>query len=290
MALGGVDLDAHAGEVVAVLGPNGSGKSSLLRLLATASPLQAGSLELLGEPAGPRAALRRRIGFAGDAPVHPGALTARECVALLGRASGLAAADAAARGAAMLERVGLAADAEAPVASVSLGMRRRLMIAETLVHRPGLILLDEPTLGLDPDGLDALARLLAAAVAAGAAAVVASNDVGFAARVATRVTFLRRSLVVGEGTPSALLAQVGAEAVVAVELAAPARRPLRPPPGVRLVEQGEARLTARVPAGAGVLPALLRAVEEAGASVRGVAVREPDLSDVFRALTGETLA
>jgi ABC-2 type transport system ATP-binding protein len=180
--------------------------------------------------------------------------------------------------------------AGAPVASFSLGMRRRLMLAETLVHEPALILLDEPTLGLDPDGLDVLVELLQSRAATGASAVIATNDVAFAARVAHRVLLLHRGRVVTHGTPAALLDQLGADAIVDVALSAPARAAIRLPAEARLTAQTNELLTLRMPRGGGVLPALLRAVEESGAAVRAVSIREPDLSDVFRAATGDALA
>ena len=290
VALQDVDFEAGPGEVVAVLGPNGSGKTTLLRLLATAAPVQTGALELFGAPADRAPRTRRRLGFAGDVPVHADALTAAESVELLGRASGLPPDEARYRSRELLADVGLGAEADARVSSFSFGMRRRLLLAETLVHDPSLILLDEPTLGLDPDGLDVLVSLLEALAAAGACAVVATNDVAFAARAAHRVLLLHRGRVVARGTPAALLDQLGADAIVEVVLSTPARSSVQLPDGARLTGQTGETLSLRMPRGGGALPALLRAVEDAGAGVRSVSVREPDLSDVFRAATGEALA
>ena len=290
VALRDVDLEAGAGDLIGVLGPNGSGKTTLLRLLATAAPVQTGSLEILGAMARGVPSIRRRLGFAGDVPVHADAITASESVELLGRASGLGAEEARQRGSELLARVGLGAEADSPVSSFSFGMRRRLLLAETLVHEPALILLDEPTLGLDPEGLDVLVGLLQSRAAAGACAVIATNDVAFAARVAHRVLLLHRGRVVAHGTPQSLLEQLGADAIVEVALGVPPRAVVQLPPGARLTAQTGDLLALRMPRGGGALPALLRAIEDAGAAVRAVSIREPDLSDVFRAATGEALS
>ncbi|MFI5279707.1 MAG: ABC transporter ATP-binding protein [Gemmatimonadales bacterium] len=214
-ALLALDLDVAAGEVVGVLGPNGAGKTSLLRLLATGRRPAAGTLALLGEDAShPTAALRRKIGVAGDEAVHLDALSGRENLALFARAAGLSRAAAARAADPMLDRFHLTADADRPVAEYSLGMRRRLLLAEALAHEPRLVVLDEPTTGLDPEGRDALRAVLRERAAAGAAVVCASNDVAEVERLADRVIFLRDGRKVLEGGPRDLIAALGDKPVV----------------------------------------------------------------------------
>jgi ABC-type multidrug transport system ATPase subunit len=216
-ALFSLDLDVAAGEVVGVLGPNGAGKTSLLRLLATGRRPSAGTLALLGEDASrPTAALRRRIGVAGDEAVHVDALTGRENLALFARAAGLSPADAARAAESMLDRFHLSADADRPVEEYSLGMRRRLLLAEALAHEPRLMVLDEPTTGLDPEGRDALREVLKERATAGAAVVCASNDVAEVERLADRVIFLRAGRKVLEGGPRDLIAALGEKPVAFV--------------------------------------------------------------------------
>jgi ABC-2 type transport system ATP-binding protein len=214
-ALIALDFDVAAGEVVGVLGPNGAGKTSLLRLLATGRRPAAGTLALLGVDASrPSSALRRRIGVAGDEAVHVDALTGRENLALFARAAGLPVGDAANAAATMLDRFHLSSDADRPVAEYSLGMRRRLLLAEALAHGPSLIVLDEPTTGLDPEGREALRDALKERAAGGAAVVCASNDVAEVERLAQRVIFLRGGRKVLEGGPRDLIAALGEKPVV----------------------------------------------------------------------------
>jgi len=217
VALEAFDLDVAPGEVVGVLGPNGAGKTSLLRLLATGRRPAAGTLALLGHDAArPTAALRRQIGVAGDDAVHADALTGRENAVLFARAVGLARAEAERAADALLERFRLAADAHRPVGEYSSGMRRRLLLAQALAHAPRLVVLDEPTTGLDPEGRDALREVLDERARAGAAIVCASNDVVEAERMCGRVVFLRAGRKVLEGAPRDLIAALGAREVVEV--------------------------------------------------------------------------
>jgi ABC-type multidrug transport system ATPase subunit len=214
IALSALDLDVAAGEIVGVLGPNGAGKTSLLRLLATSRRPAAGTLALLGRDANPpTAALRRMIGVAGDEAVHVDALTGRENLALFARAAGLSSADASRAADTMLDRFHLTSDSDRPVAEYSLGMRRRLLLAEALAHDPRLLVLDEPTTGLDPEGREALRESLKERAAVGAAVVCASNDVAEVERLADRVIFLRGGRKVLEGGPRDLIAALGEKPV-----------------------------------------------------------------------------
>jgi len=303
-----LDMAVEAGERVAFMGPNGSGKTTLLRVLSTALRPTAGRLRLLGDPVPPATPeLRRRLGVAGDRPVHLDALTGRENLRLFGCASGLSGTDAEARGAALFERFGLTPDADVPVAAWSLGMRRKLLLACAAVHDPELVLLDEPTLGLDPPSIDALLALVAERTSRGrTAAVVASNDPGFVERVADRVLFLDRGRVVLEGTPAGLLEAHGSGAACTVEVRRPdgvpgdgepeGPRALPQRVGERLPKRAgiELRSTARgiearLAGGATDLPALVEAIGAAGLEIRSLDLRAPTLADIFRAETGTSL-
>jgi len=146
-----------AGERVALLGPNGSGKSTLIGLLAGLQSPRAGTVRVLGgDPVRGDARFRRRTAVALDRPAHWEALTGRENALLLASALGLGEDHARARVERLLELFSLTQDADVPVGEYSLGMRRKLLLLEALTGDPEVILMDEPTLGLDPPAVDAL--------------------------------------------------------------------------------------------------------------------------------------
>jgi ABC-2 type transport system ATP-binding protein len=287
-----IDLIVHAGESVVVLGPNGSGKSTLMRLLAGLLRPGNGNVRVLGADPASSTFPRRRVGVALDRPAHWEPLTALENVELIARAAGLSRSGAASEGTALLQRFGL--DTHVPVSEHSLGMNRKLLLAETFVSAPEVLLLDEPTLGLDPTGVDALSALLAERTAAGAAAVIASNDVRAAPALATRIVFLLDGRKVVDDRAEALLSKLrartrlevilGGDGVRAVDVVARAGAPS----AVTLTAQNGA-VVAESSRGAEPLPDLLRWLLDQGVRVSDVRVREPDLGDVFKQLTGATL-
>jgi ABC-2 type transport system ATP-binding protein len=217
VALDGFDLDLAPGEIVGLLGPNGAGKTSALRLLATGRRPAAGSITIHGlDPQrgrGARRQIRRRSGIAGDEPIHIDALTGWENAVGLTMAAGLTRADAVSRVASLLETFALTAEAHRPVSQYSMGMRRRLLLVEALAHDPALLLLDEPTAGLDPEGRIVLADVLASRARHGAAIVLATHDVQGMERLCHRVMFLLAGRTVLEGRPAELLANLKPAAV-----------------------------------------------------------------------------
>lgn len=202
-ALGGVDLDVAAGEVVGILGPNGAGKTSLLRLLCGGRSPTSGSITIPTS--------RADIGIAGDESIHLDALSGLENALIFAELGGLTRASARSRVCALLARFGLDADADRAVSDYSFGMRRKLLLLEALAHEPRLLVLDEPTTGLDQQGRDALHQVLRERVAAGAAAVLASNDPIEPQRLCDRVLFLHRGRIVLEGSPADLIERFGGE-------------------------------------------------------------------------------
>ncbi|HEY8739999.1 MAG TPA: ABC transporter ATP-binding protein [Candidatus Dormibacteraeota bacterium] len=193
-----VDLDVSTGEVLGLMGVNGSGKTTLLSVLATAEPLTSGEVSWFGERAAPGPALRRRLGVVGDAPLHFDELTGEQNAYFFARQYGLERAEATARLEELLAWCGLLDSRDLPVGEYSLGMRRRLSIIEALLHRPDLILMDEPTLGLDHLGAADLAARLRAEAERGAALVLSTNDAALAERVCDRVLFMHQGRVVSE--------------------------------------------------------------------------------------------
>jgi ABC-2 type transport system ATP-binding protein len=280
---GPVDLDAEPGMILGVLGPNGAGKSTLLRVAATVLEPGAGTLRLLGEDAvPPRAALRRRLGWGSDEPVHFDALTGEENAAFFTRA--VTGRHDTALVAHWLETFRLTADAHRPVRTYSLGMRRKLQLAEVFAPRPPLVLLDEPTLGLDAPSLEVLQQTLSEHARPGGTAVLATNDVGFAAATCTRVLFLHEGRMALEGEPAALLARLGATTTFQVSIAAAAAPRLNSE--FEVVSASAELVRVRSASGTSALPRLCQTLVEQDVRIRAIQVLEPDLRDVFRLATG----
>ncbi len=210
-ALHDIDLTVHAGETLALLGPNGSGKSTLLRILAgDLAPSRGARHRIAGDDAAPAL---RRFGYAPDEAAHFDELSGRENAVFFARANGAGprAVDA------LLAAFGLAADAGVAAGEYSFGMRRKLALVEAMAHAPALLLLDEPTIGLDPAALLALTAELQSRTQAGAAVVLATNDAA-AAALATRIVFLHRGRKVADSPAQALLRSVAGETRIDVEL------------------------------------------------------------------------
>jgi ABC-2 type transport system ATP-binding protein len=207
--LGPLDLEVARGSCVGLVGPNGSGKSTLLQLLAGVDRPSAGRVEVLGGAAD-EARVVARTGWMSEDSRYPPELDARGVLALVGSLQGLAARTARERAAVLLERVGLAREARTPLARYSRGMLRRLGLAGALLCEPELVLLDEPTAGLDAPGLELLDRLLGEARARGATVVLASHLVDDVHRHCGRLVVLLRGRIAADGTPEALLGGGGA--------------------------------------------------------------------------------
>ncbi len=200
-ALMDVSAELAPGQVTAIVGPNGAGKSTLLGLLSTLVPPSAGSITWGAEPLGRRSRLRADIGYVGHEPGVYGDLTARQNLALFAALYGVADGVAQAEG--LLSRVGLADGArEAACRTFSRGMLQRLALARALLHRPRLLLFDEPGAALDPAGVDWLAGQLRTEREAGRIVVFVTHDLDAAGAVADHLLILRRGrLVFDEARP-----------------------------------------------------------------------------------------
>jgi ABC-type multidrug transport system ATPase subunit len=273
-ALRDVSLRVGPGQVVAVAGPNGSGKSTLVRLLAGDLAHAAGAVAR---------APRTTVGYAADEPVHLEALSTLENARFFARSSGGSAAVAAVDG--LLDAFGLGGELQTPVGELSFGGRRKLLLVEALAHAPDLLLLDEPTVGLDAAGVAALARALDARANAGGAVVLATNDLPAAEALATRVVFLHEGRLVADDTPAALLG--AARRATRIEVTAPPPRPAAVafPAGIRSLEAPDGWIL-EATAGSGVLPAVCAALDAAGVRVEALRIRPPGLADAFAAVTG----
>lgn len=286
--IAGITVGVRQGEVVGLLGPNGGGKSTLLRLLATALRPRRGTLELLGRPAVPPArSLRRVLGYAAESPVHIEPLSGLENAWTFARAAGMNRAAARSAVTDLFERFDLAADGRRAVREYSHGMRRKLLLTAALAHEPRVILLDEPTLGLDAPSRAALHDVLRERAVGGAAVVLATHDLELAGELCDRVVFLLDGQVALEGEPHALLRALSAGTVIRIALREPLAEPLQlGAAGVGLA--GDEEIMLRTPAGAAELPELCATLLRSNVRIHTIELREPDLRAVFMDVTGRS--
>ena len=287
MALDGLTLEVPAGSIFGLLGPNGSGKSTLLSLLAGLRQPSAGDVRVLGQQ--PSVALRARIGLLFQETSLDPLMTPRETLWLHGRLYGLGGHALRDRIGQMLESVALSARAESLVSTLSGGMKRRLELARVLLPSPELILLDEPTTGLDPDAETALWMQLEQANEAGATVVLATNKVHEADKHCQQVAFIHSGRLAAQGTPAQLKAGLKRDAVW-VEW------PEFPPgladevagwQGVGKLTWAHPTLHATVDAASDFVPRLFQA---AGDGIRAVRIRESTLEDAYFDIVGASLA
>ena len=289
-ALDGIRFSVAEGRVFGLLGPNGAGKSTTVRCLVTLTRPDAGDAWVAGRHIVREApAVRRAIGYVPQASGVDREATGRENLVLQGRLQGMAGADLERRAAELLSLFGLAEKADALVKTYSGGQKRRLDVAMGLVHRPQVLFLDEPTTGLDPEARaamwDELARL---ADAETLTILLTTHYLEEADRLAERVAIVSRGKVVVEGRPDDLKRELRGESVT-VELERPdggAPAAIEPLAGVHEVVVDGARLHARVERGAEAAPAILAALEAAGAPARAVTIARPSLDDVYLHYTG----
>ncbi len=294
-ALDGLDLVAHRGRVAAVLGPNGAGKTTFVRAVATLVRPDGGSLNVAGIDAGrDPAAVRRVIGLAGQYAAVEEAMTGRENLEMVGRLFGLDRRAARRAAASVLDQLGLSADADRLVRTYSGGMRRRLDLGASLVGSPRLLLLDEPTTGLDPRSRIALWDAIRALVAAGTDVVLTTQYLDEADQLASDIVIVDRGRVIASGTPSELKARAGRDVVEihvrdadSVPRVADGLRPLDPDPRVDVATR---RVTIGVDDGTARLMEVVRVLDLLGVAVDDVALRRPTLDEVFLTLTGQPVS
>ncbi|MGE0744554.1 MAG: ABC transporter ATP-binding protein [Rhodospirillales bacterium] len=287
--LDGLDLALRPGEIYALLGPNGAGKTTLIRTVCGRLRADAGALSVAGGDPWRDAAARRAIGLVPQNVALYPALTPRENLAVFARLAH-AAPDAVVRALAL---TGMTDRADDRVATLSGGMQRRINIAAAILHAPKLLVLDEPTVGVDLDARAAIHAVVAALRDEGIAVLLATHDLDQAAALADRVGFLFAGRIAPEGRPGDLLAAAfgGAKAARVVLAAEPGERQ-----GAALRAAGLAptrRPTDWIGAlarGYDDVPALSAALAAGGVAVREVIVREPDLHSLFLRLAGEDLA
>src|SRR5215213_10433828 len=213
-ALRDLDLAVPAGSVLGLLGHNGAGKTTAVRILTTLALPTTGRAQIAGlDVVADALEVRRRIGLAAQAATVDGLLTAHRNLELVGRLYHLPKAVARARADELLERLGLAAEADRLVKTFSGGMRRRLDLAATLVAAPPVLFLDEPTTGLDPQSRNELWALVRELVRDGATLLLTTQYLEEADRLADDIVVLRDGRIAACGSPSALKARIGGERI-----------------------------------------------------------------------------
>jgi ABC-2 type transport system ATP-binding protein len=289
-ALAGLDLTAPAGRVLAVLGPNGAGKTTLVRTMATLTPPDAGTLRVAGvDVARDPTRVRRLIGLAGQSAAVDPLLTGRENLRMVARLFGHGRAQAGAAAGTILEQLGLTDAADRPVRTYSGGMRRRLDLGASLVGAPRVLLLDEPTTGLDPRSRNELWQAIDALVAGGTDVLLTTQYLEEADRLADTIAIIDHGRLVAAGPPDELKARVGRDVVdVRVREGGEVDRGAAALGPNTTVDRGRRRLSVPATSGTDDLVAAIGSLRRAGVRVEDVALRRPTLDDVFLALTGHT--
>jgi ABC-2 type transport system ATP-binding protein len=286
VALDGATLSLREGELLALLGPNGAGKTTLIRAISGRVQLDAGEIRLFGKPLA-RARTPPELGIVPqELAIYP-SLTARENLAAFGRLQGLSGGDVATQVKWALCATGLEDRADEPVKGFSGGMRRRLNIACGVLHRPRVVLLDEPTVGVDPQSRERIYDMLTGLTKAGVSLLLTTHHLEEAEARCSRTVIIDHGKVIAAGTMPELVDQtVGRHRIVTLRVDAPIATV---PAGVEVAADDPRTLRARVSNVARELPALLSAIGAQGREVEDVEVRGPSLQSVFIHLTGREL-
>ncbi|MQY08193.1 ATP-binding cassette domain-containing protein [Actinomadura macrotermitis] len=288
-ALAGVSLTAAPGTVLGVLGPNGAGKTTTTRILATLIEPTSGRAEVGGHDVVREAhQVRQLIGLTGQYAGVDEMLTGTENLVLIGRLLGIPRRDAKARAAELLERFQLTEAAERAAKTYSGGMRRRLDLAASLVGRPQILFLDEPTTGLDPRSRNGLWDIVRGLTSDGVTVLLTTQYLEEADQLADDIVVIDRGQVIAHGTSDELKAQVGGQVLEV--------RPVRAADNAvvaRIVgelaetapEVREGLVSAPI-TDAALMPAVVRHLDDAGVAVGELSLRKSSLDEVFFALTG----
>jgi ABC-type multidrug transport system ATPase subunit len=286
-----VSLTVDAGEILGLLGPNGSGKSTLLRVLSTAMEPDSGSLRLGGvDGIKEKREVRAKTGLMVDRPTHYGDLSGWANAYFFARAYGMAKEKAEDVLAELFDYFDLAEYRDDRVKTYSYGMGKKLALIEAMAHGPELLLLDEPSLGLDYTSQLAFQRKIRELSAAGTAILLASNQVDEVEALCDRVVFLHRGKLVAEGAPGELVSSLkGVRRIVATLRNPVVFGPVSAVDGVeRVVPEGR-DLVVHCAERPGVVADVVAAVVGAGGDIVNLSVERPNLEDVFVKLTGEAL-
>ncbi|MFL6055616.1 MAG: ATP-binding cassette domain-containing protein [Actinoallomurus sp.] len=292
IALDGVDLRVPAGTVLGLLGPNGAGKTTTVRILTTLLRPDAGHASVAGhdvvrEPG----AVRKIIGLSGQYAAVDEHLTGRENLEMVGRLYHLGARTARERAGELLDQFALSDAADRVTKTYSGGMRRRLDLAASLVARPQVIFLDEPTTGLDPRSRLGMWDVIRELVREGSTLLLTTQYLEEADALADDIAIIDRGKVIAKGTADELKAQVGGERVELTvadrsELAKAADALRRVSADDPVVDEDSHLVTVQVTGGTRSLAEVVRELDAAGVEAQDLALRRPTLDEVFLSLTG----
>jgi ABC-2 type transport system ATP-binding protein len=293
VAVDGVSFTVAEGETYGLLGPNGAGKTTTISMIVGILTRDAGEVLIDGEPVTPsRVRVKARIGYVPqELALYPD-LTGRENLRFFARLYGLSGREASGRSEQALEVVGLADRARDLVKEYSGGMKRRLNIAAGLLHRPRLLVLDEPTAGVDPQSRNAILESVERLAGEGIAVLYTTHYMEEAERLCDRVGIIDLGQLRAEGTRRELVALVGERDRISLTATGDLPRAVAAAaelPGVQPSEAADSRIELLVEDASTALPQILAAVTGNGATVRSVSVTEPNLEAVFLHLTGKAL-
>jgi ABC-2 type transport system ATP-binding protein len=286
-----ISFEVHPGEIFGLMGPNGSGKSTLLRVLSTAIAPESGSFRIGGaDGTKERQKARAKMGLMVDRPTHYGDLTGWANAYLFARSYGIDKGKAEGVLAELFDYFGLAEYRDDKVKRYSYGMGKKLALVEALAHGPELLLLDEPSLGLDYASQLAYQKKIRELAASGVAVLVASNQVDEVEVLCDRVAFLQRGRLAALGTPEELVSSLKGTRRVVATLRNPVEYgALEGVPGVeRVVPKGRA-LVVHCEERPGIVADVVAGIVRANGDIADLSVRRPSLADVYVKLTGEAL-
>jgi ABC-2 type transport system ATP-binding protein len=295
-ALDGVTFEVARGELFGFLGPNGAGKTTTIRILATLLRQTSGTALVAGiDVASQPHQVRQRLGLALQAPALDSYSTGRETLELAGRLHRMSGTDIRRRTDELLELVGLASVASKMTGTYSGGMKRRLDLASALVHWPEVLILDEPTEGLDPQSRTALWEELERISRAGTTMLLTTHYMEEADRLCTRLAIIDNGRIVVDGAPDELKRSIGADTVV-LQLEATngdlerqrgeVRRLLAGMVPGESVAEHPAGMRLAVPNASAAIPGLLRRLDGDGVHITGLQMAQPSLDSVFMKYTG----
>jgi ABC-2 type transport system ATP-binding protein len=292
-AVAGVDLDVAAGSIFGFLGPNGAGKTTTLRILATLLPPSSGVARVMGvDVATDAEEVRRRIGYVAQSGGSDPRMSGRGELVMQGRLFGLSGPESRQRAAELLDAVDLAEAGDRAIDTYSGGMRRRLDVALGMVHRPGLLFLDEPTTGLDPQARARMWDEVRRLRDTGTSVFLTTHYLDEADALCDRLAIIDHGRIVAEGTADELKRAVAGDVVtVGVDGAAAdlVARLLGAQPFVREAGLADGVVRLYVDDGEASLPLVLRLLDAQGLAPQTLALHRPSLDDVFLRQTGRSL-
>nr|WP_127454861.1 ATP-binding cassette domain-containing protein [Streptomyces sp. B29(2018)] len=291
-ALDGLDLTVRAGTVQGVLGRNGAGKTTAVRIMSTLLRADEGRVEVAGIDVRTRADdVRSQIGLLGQNAAVDEELGGRQNLEMFGRLYHLGARRAGARADELLEQFGLTETGTKAVKQYSGGMRRRLDLAASLISRPQVLFLDEPTTGLDPRGRTEVWNAVRSLVGGGTTVLLTTQYLEEADQLADQIAVINRGQVIAEGTADELKTKTGGDRIdVILHDVAQLERAASLLPGDVDKDEDRRMVSASISNRMAALTETVRALQEAGIEAEDIAVRRPTLDEVFMHLTKEEAA